>query len=774
MKFITTLLVVISTITSVLSQDKFTISGYVNDNNNGEALPGATIYIEGTNTGTMSNNYGFYSLSLDKGNYNIIVSYIGYERFRKEVSLTKDTELNIELKSNSKQLSAVEVKGRAKDANVKSDEMSVMKMDIKEINKVPALMGEVDILKTIQLMPGVHTTGEGSTGFSVRGGGTDQNLILLDEASIYNASHLMGFFSIFNNDAIKDLKLYKGDIPVSSGGRLSSLLDVHQKEGNNKYLEATGGLGLISSRLMIEGPIKKNKSSFLIAGRRSYADLFLPFAKNEDLHDNKLFFYDFNFKSNFKINNKNKIFVSAYLGSDVIKVGNGIDFDMSWGNNTFTGRWNHIFSNKLFSNLSLIRSSYKYNLGSTQGIQAFNWDSQMDNHSVKYDFTYFANSKHTIKYGAFFSYHEFQPGIIEGDGDESVFNKIEIPKNNAIEYGAYISNKHKISEKLKVNYGLRYTVFSNVGPSTVYNFDENFNSTDSTVHDKMDFYNTYSGFEPRISGTYIINDKSSVKASAGKTMQFVQLASNATVGNPLSIWFPASPNVKPQYAYQAAIGYFRNFLDNEIETSVELFYKKMFNQIDFKDHAQLLLNRKLEGELRFGYGEAYGAEFLIRKQVGDFTGWIAYTLSQSMRYFDDINDGNPYLSPYDKTHDVSIVASYNISKRVSASATWVYGSGSPATFPTGRFEYGNMLAPVYSDRNDYRIPDYHRLDLGLTLKPKIKKNRKFDYSWVFSVYNAYNRHNTYSISFEEDNGETKAIKTYLFGIIPAVTFNFNF
>lgn len=756
------------------AQSKFNLSGRVIDASSGEDLPGATVFFPELKSGGVSNNYGYYSVSAPKGKYTVICSYVGYQKYSVEITLDKDIELDIKLNPESTNLDAVEVIGEAKDRNVTANEMSVFKVDIKEINKVPALMGEIDILKTLQLLPGVSSSGEGSTGFSVRGGGTDQNLILLDEAAVYNASHLMGFFSIFNNDAIKDLKLYKGDIPIAYGGRLASLLDVRQKEGNNKLFESKGGIGLISSRLLVEGPIAKNKSSFLIAGRRSYADLFLPLARNEDIHDNKLFFYDFNLKTNFIINNKNRIFVSGYLGNDVIKVGNGLGFNMAWGNNTATIRWNHIFSSKLFSNMSLVRSNYKYKLGSDFNLLAFNWTSQMDNHSFKYDFTYYLNNKNTLKYGAFVTYHEFQPGIIEGSGDNSVLNKIEVPKSQAVEYGAYVSNSQDVGDFIKLNYGLRYTFFSNVGPGLIYNYDNQFNVTDSVRISKLDFYNTYGGIEPRISGTFLINSKSSVKASLGRTMQFVQLASNATVGNPLSVWFPASPNVKPQYAYQAAAGYFRNFFDDYIETSVEVFYKKMYNQVDFKDHAQLILNDKLEGELRFGEGEAYGVELLIRKQIGNLKGWVAYTWSKSWRYFDDINEGKAYLSPFDKTHDLSVVATYQINERLSASATWVYGSGTPATFPTGKFQYGNMYAPVYSDRNDYRIDDYHRLDLGLTLDAKKKKKRKFDYSWVFSVYNAYNRHNTYSISFVEEDNETKAIKTYLFGIIPAITFNFNF
>lgn len=758
---------------------RFTISGSIIDQESGERLSGATVYIPEIQNGTLSNEYGFYSISLPSGKYTILYKYMGYEDQKVIVELTKDKRINIKLVPSLSTLKEVEITATKKNENVRSNEISVIKMDIKTVNKIPAFMGEVDILKSIQLLPGVISGGEGSTGYSVRGGGTDQNLILMDEASVFNASHLMGFFSVFNNDAVKDLKLYKGDIPAAYGGRLSSLLDVRQKDGNNRKFGATGGIGLISSRLLVEGPIVKEKASFLLAARRSYADIFLPLSKREEVQNNTLFFYDLNFKLNYDLNENNRVFASGYFGKDVFALKNPVNnsnFGISYGNKTFSFRWNHLFSQKLFSNTSLLFSDYQYQLKSDDAVQGFQWDSQMKNLSLRNDYGYYLNPSNTIKFGLFATRHHFFPGNIQGNGGTPI-NPIKIPESYALEYGLYIENEQKITSLLSATYGLRYTWFSNIGPSTVYNYDDQFNFVDSTVYETTKFYKTYSGLEPRLSLTYLLSELSSIKASYSRTMQFVQLASNSTVGNPLSIWFPASPNVKPQYADQAAVGYFRNFKDGMIETSIEVYYKKMYNQIDFKDHAQLILNPELEGEIRFGWGQAYGLELFVRKNTGKLTGWISYTLSQSLRYFADINNGKAYLSPFDRPHDISTVVSYELSKRLLVSATWVFSSGSTATFPTGRFTYGNLIAPVYSDRNDYRLPDYHRLDFGITLNEKKKENRKYHHSWVLSVYNVYNRHNTYSIRFEQsaaDPNQTIAMKTYLFGIIPTVTFNFNF
>ncbi|OFY18606.1 MAG: collagen-binding protein [Bacteroidetes bacterium GWF2_29_10] len=756
---------------------KFTISGKIKDVLTGEELIGATIFIKELKTGVNTNIYGFYSITIPEGKYNVVYSYIGYEPIEKSINLTSNMKIDLEMSTKQQNISEVIVTGERKNDNVEKAEMSLVKMKMSEIKKIPALMGEVDIVKAIQMLPGVQSAGEGSSGFSVRGGATDHNLILLDEATVYNASHLMGFFSVFNNDAIKDVTLYKGDIPAAYGGRLASLLDVRQKDGNLKTISGTGGIGTISSRLTIEGPIIKDKCSFIIAGRRSYADLFLPLSSNEDVKNNKLYFYDLNAKINYTINNNNRIFFSSYFGRDVIKIGKEDPFKISWGNSTFSLRWNHLFSAKLFSNFTLLKSNYDYILESTQSVQGFKWTSDLQDYSLKADFGYYLNTNNTIKFGVSSSLHKFQPGTAEGQGDNTIFNKLEVPKLDALEHSFYVSNDQKLTSLLNINYGVRYSIFQNIGSATVYNFDDNFNSIDSSVYKKGEIFNTYDGIEPRVSLKYTLTETSSLKSSYSRTYQFVHLASNSTVGTPLDVWIPSSQNVKPQYSDQVAMGYFRNLKKNIIETSVEVYYKKLYNQIDFKDHASILLNTKLEGELRFGEGEAYGAEFLARKQSGKLTGWISYTISKSERMFKDINNGKKYRSPYDKTHNAYIVLSYELTKRMSLSANWVYSSGAPVTFPTGRFEYGNKVAPVYSDRNSYRMPNYHRMDISLNIDGKKKEGRRFQGSWNFSIYNVYSRHNAYQISFrqsKEDPNITEAYKVYLFPLIPSVTYNFKF
>ncbi|NTW25984.1 MAG: TonB-dependent receptor, partial [Lentimicrobium sp.] len=620
-----------------------------------------------------------------------------------------------------------------------------------------------------------QSTAEGSSGFSVRGGSPDQNLILLDEAIVYNASHLLGFFSVFNNDAIKDVALYKGDIPASSGGRLSSLLDIRMKDGNLKTLSGAGGIGTISSRLTLEGPIIKDRTSFLVAGRRTYVDIFLPLAKNEDIRDNILYFYDFNAKINHRIDEKNRIFMSGYFGRDVFSN----DFArMSLGNQTGTFRWNHLFSQKLFSNFTVIHSLYDYQLGTAEGnASSFIWKSKMQNQSVKGDFTWFVNPGNTLKFGTSVIYHTFDPGKAEGTGSESLFTTYELPRNYAIEYGVYISNEQKITEKLMLKYGVRFSAFQNIGPGTIYNYDQDYNATDSIVYNKSKIFNTYHAFEPRLGLNYILSPSSSIKASYSRTVQYVQLAQNSTAGTPLDLWFPSSPNVKPQKADQFAIGYFRNLKENTIETSAEVYYKSMTDVIDFKDNAELLLNPELEGELRIGKGWSYGLELMVRKNSGKLSGWVSYTLSATRREIEDINDGQSYRAPYEKPHNISIVLNYEFSERAVLSGNWVYSTGAPVTFPTGRAVVGNVIVPIYSSRNAYRLPDYHRLDLSFAIKEKNKKNRKWQGEWNFSVYNAYGRKNAWAINFIQDPNnpnQTYAEKTYLFSIIPAITYNFKF
>jgi hypothetical protein len=757
------------------SVKRYTVSGHVKNAETGEDLFGASVLVVENATGTVTNEYGFYSVSLPRGQYFLRFSYMGYESQLHQVTVENDFLLDILLNPLPETLKEVEIKAERSDANVKAPEMSIVKMDVKTINKIPALMGEVDIIKAIQLLPGVQSVSEGSSGFSVRGGSPDQNLILLDEATVYNPSHFLGFFSVFNNDAIKDVKLYKGDLPAQYGGRLASVLDVRMKDGNQKKFSGTGGIGLISSRLTLEGPIIKDRTSFIVSGRRTYADLFLPLSKDEGVQDSRMYFYDFNAKINHTFNENNRLYLSGYFGRDVFK--NPYAY-MKLGNSMATARWNHLFSQRLFSNFTTIYSRYEYGLGTanTSDPNSFLWKSNLQDYQVKGDFTYFPSTKHTLRFGFTGTYHIFDPGEAKGTSNESLFTEYKMDHNYALESGVYISNDQDIGSRLTLKYGLRFSLFQNVGPTTVYWYDQNFEMADSTNYSSGDFYHTYSGLEPRLGMTYVLDEVSSVKASYSHTYQYLQLAQNSTAGTPLDIWFPASPNVKPQVADQVAAGYFRNLVQNKIETSVEVYYKNMRNAIDFKDHANLLLNKQLEGELRFGKAWAYGIELMISVPEGRLNGWVSYTYSHTWRQFNGINDGKKYPAPYDSPNNVSVVLNFDASTRISLSANWIYSTGKPVTFPTGRAVIDGAIVPIYSDRNAYRMRDYHRLDLSVTLHQK-PNDKRFNWDLVFSVYNAYNRHNTWAINFVQDVQNpyvTYAEQTYLFGIIPAVTFNFNF
>lgn len=772
------LLILPVTLTAGVPPDKtkrFSVSGKVTDQNSGEALVGATIFVTELKTGAVTDVYGNYSLTLTEGIYHLRISYIGYLTVEKEVTLNRDHRLSIELEPHQRELNEVVITSERNDRNVVKPEMSTFRMDIKTIQQIPALMGEVDVIKAIQLLPGVQSVGEGSSGFSVRGGGPDQNLILLDEAVVYNASHLMGFFSVFNNDAIRDVKLYKGDIPPAFGGRLSSVLDVRMNEGNSKKYEINGGIGLISSRLTVEGPVKKDRASFVVSGRRTYADIFLPLSSNKALQNNRLYFYDLNAKINYRINDNNQIFLSGYFGRDVFK--NNFA-GMNWGNETATFRWNHLFSKKLFLNLSLVYSNYRYNLGTPTGNNnSFDWYSGLRDVGLKGDFSHYLNTSNTLKYGASVTYHMFDPGRAMGAGNESFVIEVAVPRNYALETGIYAGNEQKVGSHLTLKYGLRFSMFQNIGPGTVFHYDSSYKAVDSTVYSTGTIYNTYTGIEPRVGLLYDFNSRHSLKASYARTYQYLQLAQNSTIGTPLDIWFASSPNVKPQIADQVALGYFRNFRRNTIETSVEAYYKWMQHVIDFRDFANLILNNKLEGEIRTGKAWSYGVEFLVRLNEDRINGWVSYTWSRTFRQINGINGNDPYPAPYDKPNNISVVLNYVISKRFTVSANWVYATGAPVTFPTGRAEIGGKIIPIYSDRNQYRYEDYHRLDLSVIFYSKKKPGRRFDWDLNLSVYNAYNRHNTWSINFTQDKTNpdiTYAEKVYLFGIIPSVTFNFHF
>lgn len=754
---------------------RYAVKGYISDALTGEMLIGATVYVDEIQSGATSNVYGFYSLSLPEGTYTVRYTFVGYTTVVKKITLSGGLNLNVAMEPSATQLGTVEIKGEEIVQDVKRAEMSVVKMDIKQVRTIPALMGEVDIIKALQLLPGVQVAAEGTNGFSVRGGGLDQNLILLDEATVYNASHFMGFFSVFNNDAIKDVQIYKGDIPASSGGRLSSLVDVRMKDGNLKKFSATGGIGTISSRLTIEGPILKDRTSFILSGRRTYADIFLPLSSDKSVRDNTLYFYDLNAKVQHEINEHNRIFVSGYFGRDVFE---NKFANMNFGNQTFTTRWNHLFSDKLFSNFTGIISKYDYSIGTPDGkANSFLWESSMKDYSFKGDFSWFPHPENTVRFGVSTVWHEFNPGYVRGTGESTVFKELRLPLAHALESAIYASHEVQFLGRFNLKYGLRLSVFQNVGKSTVYQYDNKYEVADSSVYGSGDFYKTFMRLEPRLALTYSLTESSSVKASYSRTSQYLQLAQNSTAGTPLDVWFSSSPNVKPQMADQVAVGYFRNFSSSEYEFSAEAYYKWMSNTLDFKDNADIFFNKYLESELRVGKSWSYGFELLLRRNSGKLTGWVGYTFSVARRQIDEINEGVAYKAPYDKPHNITVVASYAFSPRYQFSANWVYSTGAPVTFPTGRAIIGNEVVPVYTARNEYRMPDYHRLDVSFIIKRKQHPNMKWDWEWNFSIYNLYGRKNAWSIGFveEEDNpGVTYAEKTYLFGMVPSVTFNFKF
>jgi len=762
---------------------RFTISGNITDSATGEDLIGASLYIEELKTGTVTNAYGFYSISLPEGKYRLAYSFIGFERMMQVVDLNKDIRLNIRLEPAANEIGEVVIAAEGRNANVSRMEMSVERLSMKTLKRIPALMGEIDVIKAIQLLPGVQSTAEGTSGFSVRGGSHDQNLIILDEATVYNASHLMGFFSVFNNDAIKDVKLYKGDIPASFGGRLSSLLDVRTRDGNNRHFSATGGIGTISSRLTLEGPVYSDKLSYLVSGRRTYADVFLIFANDPDLKKSTLYFYDMNAKMNYRINDNNRLFLAAYLGRD--KFANTFA-GMNFGNQTVSLRWNHLFSSKLFSNFTFIGSFYDYYLRTELSEQiSMDWKSKMQDFGFKADFSYFLNPNNPIKFGYHLTHHGFMPGEGGGVGEQSIIARFAQPKERALEHAWFVTNENKIVENFSVKYGLRYTLFQNISNGEqVYELAK-YAVKDSATYTRGTVYHNCGRWEPRIGMVYEINEANSVKASYSRTAQFIQLASNSAAGSPLDVWFQSTPNIKPQMCNQFAVGYFRNFKDNMFETSLELYYKDMTDVIDFKDHAELMANSNLERELRFGAGKAYGVELMVRKNEGKLNGWVSYTLSRARRTIDEINKGKEYRSPYDKPNNISVVLNYELSKQWIVSANWVYASGTPVTYPTGRYEIEGKYVPIYSDRNEYRYPDYHRLDLSATWSftcasqsaSKSNAKKRFKSELNFSLYNAYGRHNPWTIMFrqEKDNPDkTYAEMVYLFSFVPSVTYNFTF
>lgn len=754
--------------------NKYSVSGNITDNR-GESLIGANIYVPELNAGTSSNEYGFYSLTLPGGVYTIVYSYLGFNSDQKQVTLNKDTIHNIRLFPARESLDGVEIIAEPEQNHIQITNLNAYKIPAPVVNQMPVLFGEPDILKVIQLLPGVLAPGEGLSGLVVRGGNTDQNLFLLDEAPVYNASHLMGFFSVFNNQAINDVTFYKGYIPSVYGGRLSSLIDIRMKEGNRNKFSGSGGVGTISSKLTLESPILKKRGSFLASGRRSYADIFLPLSKNEDVRNNHLYFYDINLKMNYQVNPRDRIYISMYHGRDVFKFRN--KYYLTWGNLAQTFRWNHVFSSRLFSNLSVIYSKYDYRLGQSVDITGIEWNSSLADIGIKYDLTFYHNPNSTIRFGAVSYFHTFEPGFIKAADPSSIFNNFAIPGSKALDHAIYFDHDLTLTPRLTLNYGLRFTFFQNMGKAVIYSFNENFERTDSTTYKNGEIFNSFAGIEPRISMAFMISQGTTIRGSYTRTKQYLHLLSNATTGTPLDIWIPSNPNIKPQAADQAVLGFFKTSDKTGLEFSTELYYKWMKNQVDYKEHADLILNPEVEGQLRFGKAYSYGLELMTSKTKGKIQGWISYTLSKTTKEFPDLNGGNPFPSYFDRRHNISVNLNYNFNKRIRLSTNWIYLSGTPITLPVGRYIFGNMVVPLYSGKNTYRMPDYHRLDLGLILRSKPKPGRKFSGEWSFSVYNTYNRKNAWMIYFQPDENNnlvTEAVKLYMFPVIPAISYNFKF
>lgn len=772
--------------TYVQAQEKYTLSGYVKDIANGEGLIGVSVYVREASTGVVTNPYGFYSITLPQGEYALVFSYIGYEKLTRTVTLDADQRVNIEMAAESRQLQEVVVSTKKEDDNVRSLDMSVNTVDIKTIRKIPALLGEVDVIRSIQLLPGVSTVGEGASGFNVRGGDVSQNLILLDEAPVYNSSHLFGFFSVFNPDAVKDVKLIKGGIPAQYGGRISSILDVRMKEGNTKKREINGGIGTIFSRLTYEQPFAKSRGSFIVAARRSYIDVLAkPFLK-EDLKKSRFSFYDLTAKVNYRLDDKNTFYASGYFGRDVF---GAADFGFGWGNGTATARWNHIFSNKLFLNLTAYYSNYDYSLESDRNNKdakdKFSWNSKIISSSLKPDFTYYLTPNNQISFGGQYINYDTRPGkaVAVSSGER---RNISLDSRYGDESALYVANEQKVSDRLSLQYGIRYSMYRNLGPGQVYEYQEiqkgerKYPILPGAAVPKGQTIKQYGNWEPRFSMNIGLTSTASLKASYNRTAQYLHLLSNTAASSPLDVWTLSTNLIKPEVADQVALGWFQNFRDNTYEASVEVYYKDLQNQIDYVRNSDLLLNQYVEGDLLFGKGRAYGAEFFLRKNKGRLTGWLSYTLARTERLVESVNNDTWFPARFDKPHNFTAVGLFDVNKRLTLSSNFTITSGTPATFPTNRFEYNGWALPynVYNARNNNRIPAYHRLDLAATLKSKRKLFKTGEGEWVFSVYNAYNRRNPYSIYVQqnEDNSlRTEAIRFSVIGaIIPAVTYNFKF
>lgn len=773
------------------SQDKFTLSGIITDLKNNETLIGVNVYIPETKSTAFTNEYGFYSITLHKGNYTILISHIGFNTFSQNITLSENKKINNSLIESGEELKEVIITNNKREANIKSPEMSVNKLSISTIKKMPVVLGEVDVLKSLLLLPGVTNAGEGASGFNVRGGGADQNLILLDEATIFNSSHVFGFFSVFNPDAIKDLKLYKGGIPARFGGRAASVLDIYQKDGSSKGFHMNGGIGLISSRILAEGPLVKDKGSFLIGGRSSYAHLFLKLSEKQK--KNTAYFYDLNTKLSYKINSNNSLYLSGYFGRDVFSLSKS--FSNTYENSIVNLRWNHLFTDKLFSNLSLIYSDYYYGLD--LDFVGFKWDSGIKNYNIKYDFKNYISENFKLNYGLNAIYYQFNPGTITPSNLNSGINFDQLDKKYAFEPSLYISADQDISENISLSYGIRYSQFYRLGKSTVNIYANNnpvtFN-TDLQIYEKATpistkFYDknktikSYNNLEPRFSLAYKINKEQSIKASYNRMVQYLQLISNTSSPTPLDVWTPSDKYIKPQIADQVALGYFKNFKDGQYSLEVETYYKEVQNRLDYIDGADLIANKAIEQIILNGQLRSYGLEIMVRKNEGKLNGWVSYTLSKSEQQTPGrteeelgINNGKWYNSVYDKTHNLAVTSTYTLNPKWSLGANFALQTGQPASYPKGQYQYLGITVPSYGLRNENRLPTYHHLDVSATLTPVKNNNRNWKEEWVFSIYNIYNRKNAASINFKQNNetGNNEAVKTSIFGIVPAVSYNFKF
>ncbi len=769
---------------NVFAQKKYTISGYIKDAESGETVIAANIGIKGKN-GMMSNQYGFWSVTLVEGMYQIVASHVGYKPAIISVNLTQDTSINILLKNGTVNTEEVIVTSTRRENNVRAAQMGKITLPIDQIKGIPAFMGEVDLLKVVQLLPGVRNAGEGSSGIYVRGGGPDQNLIMLDDAVVYNTGHLFGFFSIFNADAIKNVTLIKGGMPAQYGGRLSSVLDVSMKEGNNQKYQFEGGIGLIASRFSVQGPLKKDKASFIVSARRTYIDaLTKPFVKQgSQFYGSGYYFYDLNTKINYKFNEKDRLYLSGYFGRDVFDFRNGkqsLQIKIPWGNATGTLRWNHVFNRKLFANTTAVYNDYNFTFNGKQDNFDLKLASGIRDVTLKQDFDYYPASNHKLKFGWLYTHHRFTPSVVSGQQDSVVFNPQSAQIKFANEAAIYLQDDWDVSKKLKINVGLRYSNFTQVGAYKIYKTDEFQNRLDSTIYKRGQTVKSYGGLEPRLTLRYEINDRTSVKASVTRNLQYIHLVSNSGTTLPTDIWVPSTYKVKPQISWLYAAGLFKNFKDNTYETSVEVYYKQMQNQIEYREGYTNNSLKDTEDDFTFGNGWSYGSEFFVNKVKGRFTGWIGYTLSWTWGKFDNLNGGEKFAAKYDRRNDMSIVAMYELNKKWKFSSAFVYGTGSASTLPQRFYLIGGVLSQQYSNINQYRLPSYHRIDFSATLTPKKNERRKLKTEWVFSVYNAYSRQNPYFIYYDQSGSpldgtlKIQGKQVSIFPIIPAVTWNFKF